>query len=1270
MRTAPNVRHSKLLKNMCNELELCDPFRAKYPNRQEFTYVPRIMNRNNRSRIDFFIVSNSLLPDISACEIATNLQNKLFDHKAILLSFKDPPRIIKQPTISRSILKDSELDLVVSLSIAESYLHHITIPDVNADVIQSKLTQVGRSKLALISAGPDSMYLPPNFRSEEQELERAGIIAGIKETVDDLRIVELADQDLLDEYDDDIFMETLINNLRNDVISYQTFIQRTVKNTKQELLSQLRDLKIDYSLNSDKIFELEEKLSSMSHSEILNKIEGCRDFNIINGEKITPFFLSLATSNKAEVGMNCIKNDDGLDFNNTEEMKDYVRNYYAKLYTPPQSDANYNVNCIEEFLGDEICNSQLVRDSKIPANLAQEFERNLTIEELDASAMQGNNSAAGMDGINNAFIKKYWTLLRKPLFKYSNCCHTKGRLTANFRTASIKLIPKKGDTSNIKNWRPISLLSCLYKVISRALNNRLKKARSYIFSRAQKGFTSDRQIQEVLINVIETIAHCKKNNISGAILSIDQAKAFDTVSHKFMNSVYKFFGFGPNFVNLLETLGNNRTACISFDDGSHSPPFDLGCGRAQGNTSSPIEYNMAQQIVLFKIELCPEIRTVYLSHLIHRPYLPMGFEETGMVPYDSDSSNKKFINECSGETKKADSFADDNSTGTLLEINSLLALKSILENFGRFSGLKCNTDKTVLMPVGNVGPVPDDIRDLGFKISDSIHILGMNIDANLENLDSNFDRTLDSVRRSIEFWHRYNLSLPGRINVIKSLLFPLILYLGSIIMPSKRKINDLQKLLDDFAIGTMNYSRARVCLPANAGGMGLFDIEEFLTAQQAIWIIRANQSTRDCWRFRLRQLCNGNVLCAGPEIIDVKANPILHGLAKSYQRVRVAHDTLHENYLKSYVYCNPLFYRDRGNKRVLTMAYLELDETGFQKLACTRFEQFFNNEGIMTRVEMRIVLGIDLTITGYADLCKSLNLYVNRIRVNQLNNGTSVSFHQEYGTLKKPGKKLRKLLTTRRQKPFNFEDQLTTRTFLNLTGLEFPNLKNYGICTSLWNRNGLSNRFKTFLFRFYNNILGLNTRLSHFVPNISRKCTFCEITDGVQSVDESFIHIFFDCRHVRDWQSQFVRKYLPDLINPDLTARKKMWFFGILPDAEEAEFFIAVSILCFQFCIWEAKLEKKIPSFHTLEISFSEQINSLLRLNRDARDSATKTNNSLCRQFGYGYRPAANHGPLPPANLPAPRPPAPAAPALPAPVQAPGRWNPPRPRVRADPRPP
>ena len=80
------------------------------------------------------------------------------------------------------------------------------------------------------------------------------------------------------------------------------------------------------------------------------------------------------------------------------------------------------------------------------------------------------------------------------------------------------------------------------KVLSRALNNRLKKVRDIIFSRAQKGFTNQRHIQEVLINVIEGIAHCKHNNIPACILSIDQAKAFDSVSHSYKKGSSNFLG--------------------------------------------------------------------------------------------------------------------------------------------------------------------------------------------------------------------------------------------------------------------------------------------------------------------------------------------------------------------------------------------------------------------------------------------------------------------------------------------------------------------------------------------------------------------------------------------------------------------------------------------------------------------------------------------------------------------------------------------------------
>jgi hypothetical protein len=126
-----------------------------------------------------------------------------------------------------------------------------------------------------------------------------------------------------------------------------------------------------------------------------------------------------------------------------------------------------------------------------------------------------------------------------------------------------------------------------------------KDARDFIFSRAQKGFTNTRYIQEVLINVCETIGYCNANNIPGCIVAIDQAKAFDTISNRYMVEVYKFFGFGENMIRLLSVLGSNRTATISFDDGTFSPEFDLERGRTQGNGPSPCEYNFGQQILLF-----------------------------------------------------------------------------------------------------------------------------------------------------------------------------------------------------------------------------------------------------------------------------------------------------------------------------------------------------------------------------------------------------------------------------------------------------------------------------------------------------------------------------------------------------------------------------------------------------------------------------------------------------------------------------------------------
>jgi hypothetical protein len=258
--------------------------------------------------------------------------------------------------------------------------------------------------------------------------------------------------------------------------------------------------------------------------------------------------------------------------------------------------------------------------------------------------------------------------------------------------------------------------------------------------------------------------------------------------------------------------------------------------------------------------------------------------------------------------------------------------------------------------------------------------------------------------------------MAGRINVIKSLLFSQILYLGSFLMPSPEKLKKMQKLLDDFAIGNSRIARDRITQSVESGGLGLFDIEKFLTSQQATWIFKANLSSRDNWRYNLRSLCNGNVLCAGPGIIKQSANPVLYGLSCSFQKLRLSHDSNNSNFVNALVLNNPIFFRGPGNKLPLTLSYLELPETGNSPMAHLTAREFFNVNGLKTRIELSMENNLHLTLTAYADLARCLNHYVRRLKPNERNNGSKTSLFDEFGLMKKPGKKIRKALAKKNVK--------------------------------------------------------------------------------------------------------------------------------------------------------------------------------------------------------------------------------------------------------------
>ena len=268
----------------------------------------------------------------------------------------------------------------------------------------------------------------------------------------------------------------------------------------------------------------------------------------------------------------------------------------------------------------------------------------------------------------------------------------------------------------------------------------LKTIVDKLTSRAQKGFTSSRQLQEALINIIEHIAFCKTNNIAGTVVAIDQAKAFDCLDHSFMREAYSSFGFGDSFIRMLLTLSFDRSSCITLDDNSYSRSFKKETDTLQGDSPSPILFNICEQILLFRIEFDPSTKSIYLEADIPRPIFP---------PFDTNAAT-----EANRESDKLDAYADDTTACTVTELGSISSIKNILIAFGAFSGLKCkcNFDKTSIMPVGNRGAISNEIIELGFPVVDSVKILGLDIDYNLNMLETVHEKTIGKLRNIINFW--------------------------------------------------------------------------------------------------------------------------------------------------------------------------------------------------------------------------------------------------------------------------------------------------------------------------------------------------------------------------------------------------------------------------------------------------------------------------------------------------------------------------------------
>ena len=163
-----------------------------------------------------------------------------------------------------------------------------------------------------------------------------------------------------------------------------------------------------------------------------------------------------------------------------------------------------------------------------------------------------------------------------------------GRLPETLEQALIIVLPKPGnDPSLCESYRPISLLSSEYKILTKIIATRLEKVIPSLVNVDQTGFIQNRSLSDNVRRLLNII-HCAKSMENPVIaISLDAEKAFDRVEWHFLFAVLKKMNFSPNILRLIRILYLNPTAMIQTNT-VISTPVPLSHGTRQGCPLSPL----------------------------------------------------------------------------------------------------------------------------------------------------------------------------------------------------------------------------------------------------------------------------------------------------------------------------------------------------------------------------------------------------------------------------------------------------------------------------------------------------------------------------------------------------------------------------------------------------------------------------------------------------------------------------------------------------------
>ena len=286
--------------------------------------------------------------------------------------------------------------------------------------------------------------------------------------------------------------------------------------------------------------------------------------------------------NKKSHEMPSVFNHEGHELADSVEIANAFNTYFAN---------------IGKNLSSQIDQSDTNADYKLyltsPTEEKMRFKCITTDYTMKAIEGLESKKSSGHDGISNTLLKVIKASISQSLTIIINQMLTTGIFPDAFKVSKVIPLYKKGDSSLLVNYRPISLLPTISKIFEKVIHDQLYDYfdKYNLLAEQQYGFRKRHYTEYAAVKLIDHVSKEMENGKTPTNVYIDLSKAFDTLTFDILLFKLKYYGVTDTALDLMRSYLTNRKQYVVFN-GCQSDYSEIYTGVPQGSILGPLFFSI------------------------------------------------------------------------------------------------------------------------------------------------------------------------------------------------------------------------------------------------------------------------------------------------------------------------------------------------------------------------------------------------------------------------------------------------------------------------------------------------------------------------------------------------------------------------------------------------------------------------------------------------------------------------------------------------------